>query len=167
MFNKAEAEGMRRRNAFHKSHCCCGLHLLTLCSVAGRNPWDGALTHETGVGEKSVHQLVGQVHQNFYVLHWDSYWFIDPVRKTLIWGLGFPGFSPDSVICGCLTLNTQLSSSVLSTHLQAKVPAEHNPVAQGISFWKCIYRFCLQNLYKPWPELGQLGSLNYSSTMLT
>lgn len=27
-------------------------------------------------------------------------------------------------------------------YFQAKVPADHNPVAQGISFQKGIYRFC-------------------------
>lgn len=50
MFNKAEAGGMRRKNAVRKSHCSGGRHLLTLCSMAGTNPSNGALTNQTREG---------------------------------------------------------------------------------------------------------------------
>lgn len=59
---------------------------------------------------------------------------------------GYSGQNTDPVLFCSLTLNTSLSPSVLSTHLQANVPAEHNPVDQGVSFQKCICKFCLHNL---------------------
>lgn len=150
MFNKAETGGMRKRHATHKINCSGGLHILTLCIVAGTNMelW---LIRQEG----KIKVLISLWANASKMLFRDNHWFIDTVHRTLIWGLGSPCFILDPVVLCCLILNTSLSASVLSTHLWAHMPADHNPVDQGTSFQKCICRFCLHNFYKPWPDLDK------------
>lgn len=90
----------------------------------------------------------------------DNCWFTETAGTVLTWNLGSLGFILDPVIFCSLTSNTSLSP--LSSNLWANLSAENNPV-QTLSFQKCFCNGHLHNLYESWPEMGQAGSLNYSS----